>query len=50
MNDESRQIPEYLPGTGIFSTLAPEFKQNKYYDEKCDIWSIGYIMFHLLSG
>jgi calcium-dependent protein kinase len=30
--------------------VAPEILMNKKYDHTCDIWSLGVIMFILLSG
>jgi serine/threonine protein kinase len=31
-------------------TMAPEILSNKTYDERCDIWSIGIIMYKMLTG
>jgi serine/threonine protein kinase len=35
-------------GTPI--TMAPEILQGKPYDKKCDIWSLGVILFQLVFG
>ena len=35
-------------GTPI--TMAPEILQGKPYDKKCDIWSLGVILFQLIFG
>lgn len=35
-------------GTPI--TMAPEILQGRPYDKKCDIWSIGVILFQLVFG
>lgn len=35
-------------GTPI--TMAPEILQGKPYDKKCDIWSLGVILFQLVYG
>ena len=35
-------------GTPI--TMAPEILQGKYYDKKCDVWSLGVILFQLVYG
>lgn len=35
-------------GTPI--TMAPEILQGKVYDKKCDVWSLGIILFQLSYG
>ena len=35
-------------GTSYY--IAPEVISNKQYDERCDIWSIGVILYILISG
>ena len=37
-----------LFGTAYY--IAPEILLSKKYDEKCDLWSIGVIMYILLTG
>jgi len=44
--DESRNLDEKL-GTAYY--IAPEVIKKKY-NEKCDLWSCGVIMYILLSG
>ena len=35
---------------GTKAYMAPEVMSNDYYDSKCDVWSLGVIMYFLLSG
>jgi calcium-dependent protein kinase len=44
---ENEEKMELILGTAYY--IAPEILGGKY-DEKCDIWSIGVILFILLSG
>lgn len=41
-------LMETYCGTPI--TMAPEIMQNKPYDKKVDIWSLGVITFQLIYG
>lgn len=45
--DSSKPMNQ-LYGTAYY--IAPEIVNNKPYDEKCDLWSIGVIMYILLTG
>ena len=36
--------------TGAFFYTAPEILNNHYYDEKCDMWSLGITLFELYFG
>lgn len=37
-------------GVGTPITMAPEVLQNKDYDEKCDVWSMGCMLYEMLEG
>jgi serine/threonine protein kinase len=46
-------LPEGQLATGLFgspSYLAPEVLEQKPYGKECDIWSIGIVIFGMLSG
>ena len=30
--------------------MAPEIMEGKYYTDKCDIWSLGIIIYELIEG
>ena len=47
----NKKIPQnlMLDTVGTAYYIAPEVLNDRY-DEKCDIWSIGVILFMLLSG
>jgi len=43
--------PKEMHGTATtVYYIAPEVLDSNHYNEKCDIWSIGVILFMLLSG
>ena len=35
---------------GTYHYMAPEILEGKKYDSKCDIWSLGVLLYTLLSG
>jgi serine/threonine protein kinase len=39
-----------LTNTGVLSYKAPEMLECTIYDERIDIWSIGIIAYHCVSG
>ncbi len=47
VNESEIMLKTYC-GTPI--TMAPEIFQSEYYDKKCDIWSLGVIMYQLVYG
>ena len=38
---------KYKTGVGTFGYMAPEILDNKEYDNKCDLWSLGIIIYYL---
>ena len=49
----ARYLPEgELAGTacGTRLTMAPEIHLRKKYDHKVEVWSIGCVFFHLITG
>jgi serine/threonine protein kinase len=46
-SQKEKKMKEFL-GTPIYT--APEILKHENYDEKCDIWSIGIILFNCLTG
>ena len=45
---EDNSLTSSVVGTPL--TMAPEVLDNKDYDEKCDIWSLGIILFQMIYG
>ena len=45
--NQGKKMKEFL-GTPIYT--APEILKHELYDEKCDIWSVGIILFNCLTG
>lgn len=39
---------ESIVGTEVY--MAPEVQQRKKYTSKCDIWSLGFIFYEILTG
>ena len=48
IQDEEDELFNVGVGTPLY--VAPEILENEKYDEKCDMWSCGVIMFMMLSG
>ena len=48
IQDEEDELFNVEVGTPLY--VAPEILENEKYDEKCDMWSCGVIMFMMLSG
>ena len=42
--------PEIRGATGVRAWSAPETRKFKSYDERCDCWSVGCILYYLCTG
>ena len=45
--DDLPKRPRYNRGEGFLNYIAPEILKNQKYDEKCDLWSLGIIIYLL---
>ena len=45
--NELPKRPNYNRGEGFLNYIAPEILKNQKYDEKCDLWSLGIIIYLL---
>ena len=43
-------LNEIQGGTGLRMWSAPETRRELFYSAKCDLWSVGCILYYLLSG
>ena len=47
---EKKKRPEFLHFVGTPNYMAPECVHNQYSDKRCDLWSLGCVLYDLITG
>ena len=47
---EKKKRPDFLHFVGTPNYMAPECVHNQFSDKRCDIWSLGCVLFDLITG
>ena len=47
---EKKRRPEFLHFAGTPNYMAPECVHNQFSDKRCDIWSLGCVLYDLITG